>query len=91
MSDSDDNPDDEDAEDDPPVSSAPEIAVDSRVRVRPGSPREVRGVVVEDYGNDVGHPVEIGEHRIADAARRWAVVLDDGGLVFVDDDDLVAE
>jgi hypothetical protein len=28
--------------------------------------------------------VDIGTVHIADAARRWAVTLDDGNLVFVD-------
>lgn len=106
MSDCDDHPDDDvpvddadvgaahhdqEGDDEPPTGSAPEVAVHIRVRVRPGSDREAHGVVVEDYGDDVGHPVEIGGHRIAGPARRWAVVLDDGGLVFVDDGDLAAE
>ena len=46
--------------------------------------------VVEDFGDMVGHAVDIGD-RIVDPARRWAVVLDAGGLVFVDSDQLVAE
>ena len=37
-----------------------------------------------------GYPVDIGEHHIVDAARRWAVRLSDGSLVFVDDDDIVS-
>ena len=35
--------------------------------------------------------VDIGENHIVGAARRWAVALDAGGLVFVDSDQLVAE
>ena len=65
-----------------------DIAVDTHVRVFPGSSREVYGVVVEDFGDLSGESVEIGEHHIADAARRWAVQLADGSLVFVDDTDI---
>jgi hypothetical protein len=32
--------------------------------------------------------VHIGEQPIVDAARRWAVMLSDGGLEFVDSGDL---
>jgi len=66
------------------------VAVNARVRVYPGTKAEVRGTVVEDFGDMVGQPVDIGD-RIVDPARRWAVVLDAGGLVFVDSDELVAE
>ncbi|KUI37170.1 hypothetical protein AU195_18900 [Mycobacterium sp. IS-1496] len=68
-----------------------QIAVNSRVLVHPGTDHEKRGVVVEDFADAAGKAVEIGEHHIADAARRWAVALDDGGLEFVDDDDLSAD
>jgi hypothetical protein len=67
------------------------VAVDMRVRVYPGTDGEGRGVVVDDFGEGVGHAVEIGGTRIADPARRWAVMLDTGTLVFADSDDLVAE
>ena len=66
------------------------VAVNVRVRVYPGTDAEVRGTVVEDFGDMVGRAVDIGD-RIVDPARRWAVVLDAGGLVFVDSDQLVAE
>jgi hypothetical protein len=66
------------------------VAVNARVRVYPGTNGEVRGTVVDDFGDLVGHAVDIGD-RIVDPARRWAVVLDAGGLVFVDSDQLVAE
>jgi hypothetical protein len=36
-------------------------------------------------------PVDIGGNHIADAARRWAVMLDTGTLVFADSDQLVPE
>jgi hypothetical protein len=68
--------------------SAHEIKVDSAVRVYPDTPEETSGFVVEDFGEISGQAVDIGEHHIVDAARRWAVRLADGRLVFVDDDDL---
>ncbi len=67
------------------------VAVNVRVRVYPGTDGEVGGTVVEDFGNMAGHAVDIGENRIVGPARRWAVALDAGGLVFVDSDQLVAE
>jgi len=67
------------------------VAVNVRVRVYPGTDGEVRGTVVEDFGDLAGHAVDIGEKRIVGPARRWAVTLDAGGLVFVDSDELVAE
>ena len=35
--------------------------------------------------------LDIGDNHIVVPARRWAVTLDAGGLVFVDSDQLVAE
>jgi hypothetical protein len=67
------------------------VAVNTRVRVYPGTDKEARGVVVEDFGEAAGYGVDIGERHIADAARRWAVMLDNGALVFVDSDNLVPE
>ncbi|OBK73991.1 hypothetical protein [Mycobacterium sp. 1274761.0] len=64
------------------------IKVDAAVRVYPGTSREVRGIVVDDFGDISGEAVAIGDHKIVDAARRWAVQLTDGTLVFVDDDDV---
>ena len=66
------------------------VAVNVRVRVYPGTDGEVRGTVVDDFGDMAGHAVDIGD-RIVDPARRWAVTLDTGDLVFVDSDQLVAE
>jgi hypothetical protein len=43
---------------------------------------------VEDFGDSAGHGVQVGQEQIADAARRWAVSLGDGDLVFVDSGDL---
>ena len=67
------------------------VAVNARVRVYPGTDGEVGGTVVEDFGDLAGYAVDIGEKRIVGPARRWAVVLDAGGLVFVDSDQLAAE
>ena len=67
------------------------VAVNVRVRVYPGTDGEVGGTVVEDFADMAGHAVDIGKNHIADPARRWAVALDAGGLVFVDSDQLVAE
>jgi hypothetical protein len=64
------------------------IAVGVSVRVYPGTDRERLGVVVEDFGDLAGHAVWIGQQQIVDAARRWAVSLGDGSLVFVDSGDL---
>ena len=66
------------------------VAINARVRVYPGTDGEVGGTVVEDFGDLAGHAVNIGD-RIVGPARRWAVALDAGGLVFVDSDQLVAE
>ena len=67
------------------------VAVNVRVRVYPGTDGEVGGTVVEDFGDLAGHAVDIGETRIVGPARRWAIALDAGGLVFVDSDQLAAE
>jgi hypothetical protein len=67
------------------------VAVNARVRVHPGTDRELLGTVVEDFGDLAGHPVDIGENHVVGPARRWAVALDAGDLVFVDSDDLAAD
>jgi len=67
------------------------VAVNVRVRVYPGTDGEAGGTVVEDFGDLAGQVVDIGENHIVGPARRWAVVLDAGGLVFVDSDQLAAE
>ncbi len=67
------------------------VAVNARVCVYPGTDAEVRGTVVDDFGDAAGHGVDIGENHVADPARRWAVTLDTGDLIFVDSDQLVAD
>jgi hypothetical protein len=66
-------------------------AVGVRVRVHRGQSTEAAGTVVEDFGDTVGVPVDIGDTHIADPARRWAVALDDGGLMFLDSEHLTIE
>lgn len=68
-----------------------EISVNQRVRVYAGTDAETGGVVVDDFGDSAGQAVEVLESRFADPARRWAVLLDDGTLVFVDTHQLAAE
>ena len=67
------------------------VGITTRVRVFPSSDREAHGVIVDDFGESIGIPVEIGGNRIAGPARRWAVMLDDDNLLFVDTEDLEAE
>jgi hypothetical protein len=67
------------------------IAVGTPVRVFPGTEDERHGTVVEDYGEMAGQAVEVGGDHIVDAARRWAVSLDDGSLVFVDSENIAAD
>jgi hypothetical protein len=64
------------------------IAIGVSVRVYPDTGRERLGLVVEDFGDAAGERVHIGEHHVADAARRWAVRLGDGDLVFADSSEL---
>ncbi len=71
--------------------AASRVAVNMRVRVYPGTDGEVGGTVVEDFGDLAGHAVDVGENHIVGPARRWAVALDAGGLIFVDSDQLAAE
>ena len=47
-------------------------------------------MIVEDFGELAEQVVDIGGRHI-DPARRWAVVLDTGNLVFVNTDQLVPE
>jgi hypothetical protein len=67
------------------------LAVNMRVRVYPGTDAECPGVIVEDFGEMAAQPVEVGGQRFADPARRWAVLLDTGNLVFANTDELVPE
>ncbi|MGV0811824.1 hypothetical protein ABQF34_07645 [Mycolicibacterium boenickei] len=64
------------------------VAVGSSVIVYPGTDDELHGIVVDDFADLAGTAVEVAGERIVEPARRWAVNLDDGGLVFVDDDSI---
>ncbi|MET9326035.1 hypothetical protein [Tsukamurella sp. NPDC003166] len=55
-----------------------------------GSDREVVGTIVEDFGEFTPVATEYDGERIAEPARRWAVLSDAGDLVFADSDDLTA-
>jgi hypothetical protein len=68
-----------------------QVAVNTRVRVYPGTDAESTGIVVEDFGEMTAEAVNIGDLHFADPARRWAVLLDAGTLVFTDTDQLVPE
>ena len=68
----------------------PDFSVDSAVRVYPETDRESRGVIVEDFGDIAGVEVRVGNRHIVGPAKRWAVCLESGELVFVDSDQLVA-
>ncbi len=70
------------------MSERSELAVGQRVRVYPGSSDECLGVIVEDFGDSAGHAVIVGNTRIADPSRRWAINLDDGTLVFANTTDV---
>jgi D-lyxose ketol-isomerase len=67
------------------------LAVNDRVRVYPGTEAETRGVIVEDFGEMAAQAVDIGDNHFADPARRWAVVLESGTLLFADSDQLIRE
>ena len=67
-----------------------ELSVNAPVVVFPGSDDQQGGVIIEDFGQSAGQAIDIGTHRIVDAARRWAVRLNSGELVFVDSHQLKA-
>jgi hypothetical protein len=67
------------------------LAIDARVRVHPDTEEESRGIIVDDFGDAAGISVDIGGQEIAKAARRWAVLLDSGSLLFVNSDSLRLE
>jgi hypothetical protein len=65
-------------------SASGRLAVNTPVVVLPGTAEQQGGVIVEDFGDSAGHAVDVGANRIVGAARRWAVRLNSGDLVFVD-------
>jgi hypothetical protein len=66
------------------------FSVGMSVRVYPGTDTEEPGTIVEDFSDMAGQGIDIGDRHITAPARRWAVTLDTGGLVFVDSDQLAA-
>ncbi|WP_326547513.1 hypothetical protein QGN32_04840 [Mycolicibacterium sp. ND9-15] len=68
-----------------------ELAVEARVVVNRATDTEARGVIVEDFGEMTAVSVDIGSNHFADPARRWAVRLDEGTLLFADSDQLSRE
>jgi hypothetical protein len=64
------------------------VSLGTAVRVYPDTAEEIAGVIIEDFGDGAGQAVQIGGHHIVDAARRWAVRLNNGSLVFVDGHDI---
>jgi hypothetical protein len=68
-----------------------QLAIDMPVVVYPGTNAESHGIVVDDFGEAAGYPVDIAGTRIVGPARRWAVRLDSGELVFVDSDNLAVK
>ena len=71
-------------------SAPPPLEVDAPVVVFSGTDQQQGGVIVEDFGESAGHAVEIGGNRIVGPARRGAVKLNDGTLVFVDSEQISA-
>jgi hypothetical protein len=69
----------------------PRLVLGARLRVHPGTDAESLGVIVADFGeaSDLGVPA--GGSRTANPPGRWAVLLDDDTLVFVDSDQISAD
>ncbi|MBV9515967.1 MAG: hypothetical protein JO280_18305 [Mycobacteriaceae bacterium] len=59
------------------------LGVGCRIRTTDGS--NATGEIVEDFGSLAGTEVRVDAEHTA-RGRRWAVALDDGRVVFVDDD-----
>lgn len=70
------------------VADGSDFAVGQRVRVHSDGNEDRCGAIDEDFGDTAGHGVTVGKTRIADPSRRWAIRLDDGGLIFADTADL---
>ncbi|GAA1463421.1 hypothetical protein [Williamsia maris] len=67
-----------------------EPTVGCRAVVHPHTDQAVAGSIVEDFGEFAAHPVDANNIRIAEAARRWAILTADGNLVFADTHQLAA-
>lgn len=68
------------------VETAPEVG--ATVVAFAGTDREASGRIVDDFGEFTPVATEYDGERIAEPARRWAVLTEAGELVFADSDDL---
>lgn len=68
----------------------PALAVGTEVVAFAGSDRESAGRIVDDFGDFTPVATEYDGERIAEPARRWAVLTAAGDLVFADSADLTA-
>lgn len=67
------------------------LAIGSRVKLRGDAEASGPGEIIDDFGPQVeGAVVDLGDGQQTNP-RRWAVALDDGGLVFVDEGGLEPE
>ncbi|NMD57007.1 MULTISPECIES: hypothetical protein [Tsukamurella] len=71
--------------------SGPALEVGTTVVAFAGSDREARGRIVDDFGEFTPVATEYDGERIAEPARRWAVLTEAGALVFADSADLTAD
>jgi hypothetical protein len=68
-----------------------QLAIGARVRVYPGTDAESLGVIIDDFGEMPVLGELVGDNKIANPPRRWAVGLDDDTLVFVNSDQITIE
>ncbi|HVG84555.1 MAG TPA: hypothetical protein VM820_08545 [Vicinamibacterales bacterium] len=71
--------------------SEPGLEVGAAVVAFAGSDREASGRIVDDFGEFTPVATEYDGERIAEPARRWAVLTGAGALVFADSEDLTAD
>ncbi|CAM3725718.1 hypothetical protein ACXYTP_21205 [Tsukamurella ocularis] len=72
----------------PATTDQPALDVGAAVVAFAGSDRESTGRIVDDFGDFTPVATEYDGERIAEPARRWAVLTDAGELVFADSADL---
>lgn len=68
----------------------PALEVGTEVVAFAGSDRESAGRIVDDFGDFTPVATEYDGERIAEPARRWAVLTTAGDLLFADSADLTA-
>lgn len=76
---------------DAPSSDGPAMEVGAAVVAFAGTDRESAGRIVDDFGDFTPVATEYDGERIAEPARRWAVLTAAGDLVFADSSDLTAD